>query len=274
MANGESLRHRPRSDRRALLIDTNAIIDVSRGARNPEDIAGAFVSSIVLHELFGICDTDSWKNAFYPRPRPHRAPLVVSTSLRFHALDKKHLEHRNGDRLQFHGDSIFPSHSMFSHAWTTKLTNTWGYEALAAQATIVMPDRKRSFQHVAKTLTESQLSSLPLTQEIVDASMEIVQKSGSRHQVKHRKRNSLNDLLLIGQARWTDMRIRTSDTLMREIANGQEGWRCVSDHEQRPWFEISPPTVGSDRTTTKDRVERYLNAAWRSTRNFDRTQDR
>lgn len=247
---------RPSGERLPLLVDTNAVIDVTKGRRNVADIAGGFISSVVLHELFGVYAPGGWDYQYYPRPLP--TPY----------LELKRLKRRAGDGIGFAGAGPFPPHPMRTHGTTTRLVNFWGPGALAHQASIVVPERRVSFRDAADTLTQARITALPLTQNIVESAGDIVEQFGLGYEGKQDRRNSFNDLLILSHARWAGLRVVSSDKILSAVASEMLGWNCVKDNSEE-WYSITSPVAVEMDVAAKAQKQTYINVQWRSVRWFD-----
>ncbi|MEJ1088203.1 PIN domain-containing protein [Microbacterium sp. Mu-80] len=236
------------------LVDTNVIINAARNG-DYRDLYGGFVSSVTLHELFGVYAGGNWKYRYYPKSlsASYRAATPRTMNIGF---DRRHLEHRGGtDSLVFSGGGGFAARQLFAHASTAHLVENFGAEALAQQASQVSSRRKSSFQRAARAIDECGLQPLPLTQSAVDDAVDIFETFNARYAGKKDHRNTMNDLLILAHARHRGLVPMTNDDLMTVLAVDVLDWTLGSPDE--------PTSTEKRREVTGDR---QLHTVWRSRR--------
>lgn len=236
------------------LVDTNVIINAAKSG-DYSGLCGGFVSSVTLHELFGVYSGGNWKYRYYPRSLSASYRPATPSAMNV-GFDRRHLEHRGGtDSVVFSGGGGFSARQLFAHASTTHLVENFGAEALAQQASRVSSRRRSSFHHAARVIDESGLQPIPLTQAAVDDATDIFETFNARYAGKKDHRNTMNDLLILAHARHRGLVPWTNDALMLALAVDVLDWTLGSRDE--------PTSTQKGREVTGDR---QLHTVWRSRR--------
>lgn len=240
-------------------LDTNTVIDAVRSGTGID--AGPWaISSIVLQELFGVFRPGTWTYDFTFR---------VVRSEHIHALSLRKRKRVVGDKILFSRHGSFPGHALVGHRETAQLANHEGYMALAKQASVHKPAFKRGFAETAAVLTDAQPLALPLHSKMVDDSTDLLERFQREYSLKADLRNSLNDLLLLGQARWLGMAVRTSDSLLCRLGEELLDWPALNVAGPEAKTSEAEWTLGPPEEKTasvKERRERYVNVIWRERR--------
>jgi predicted nucleic acid-binding protein len=229
-----------------VLVDTNCVIDIVRG----KDIAqrpvarGALVTSVSLHELFGMLG-DGWTYKFFPTryaPDPSLGSARRAKEIRIRGLKRSDLDKRKPwvRHLTFPGMGPFESHYELGHSDIVALYNNLGAKHLEA-AFRLSAGRSvaRDIGPTVRVLKSLQIRAVALTQESIDLSLGILPHYLSFTNIKQRPRNSLNDVYILAMAKLLDASLVTRDALLSRFAVEAFGWEF---HEGVTWFEASPKT--------------------------------
>lgn len=227
------------------------------------NIVGSQISSVVALEFLNVMEKGCNRAKMYPtklminHPSLHTHPRLkrkgCSTGkLGYHITDKLIID--------FNGE--FDSIVIYSNEAISQLINQKDINGLLFFASFSLCKKDfRLFRKKVQFLIDSNLSVVPLTQEIVDTMHHIYEESKGSYNVKANYRNSFMDLLILATAITYKKQLYTLDKELQKLAE----LFCYYDVESDFSHEISG-TDCSERIakkTSRQDNKGFINNKWR-----------